>query len=217
MDDKDVLFLHDITKMQNSCSFMKMLLAAIFTILVLTLIILISILCWFFFGPRKPEFAISSASISSLNITGSSSITATLDMVLSITNFNHKTSISYNHLLSSILHGNHTVSESHLPAIHQSIRETTIVRSMQALMATNDVMVSMFKELVMNDHLVSFNMTISGVVRLNLKPLSWMLMNLTTKLLVTCDHIQFEFKNSSFALMQGPPKSCTSWIKGLFY
>ncbi|KAJ7976208.1 Late embryogenesis abundant (LEA) hydroxyproline-rich glycoprotein family [Quillaja saponaria] len=95
---------------------------------VFAIIGLIFFITWLVLKPHLPEFRVDSASVSSLNATGTE-LTATWDFTLFVRNPNHKLRINYDSVEATVLYGDDVrLATSRLPPFLQETKNETRVQ-----------------------------------------------------------------------------------------
>lgn len=164
---------------------------------------------WIILRPRVPEFQADSLSLSSFNLTPSpnSLLTATWILHLTVRNPNHKVSLSYDQIESSIYYKSKMLSVTSLPPFTQSKRNVT---SAEARFAATDAYVEgraadgIGKE-KREKGSVEFNTRVFARVRYSVG--GWRAR--ARFLRVYCSNLQVAFSgNSSNGLMSGGPRKC---------
>ncbi|XP_077234428.1 NDR1/HIN1-like protein 10 [Tasmannia lanceolata] len=111
---------------QRNTFFRRLLISAIALFIIIGGI---TFIIWLVLRPRLPDFSISSASVSPLNTSSSSQLTANWDLTFSVRNPNKKMNIYYDRIVASVVYGQDVLSVTTLQPFYQAKRNLTTVRA----------------------------------------------------------------------------------------
>ncbi|KAJ9177881.1 hypothetical protein P3X46_009812 [Hevea brasiliensis] len=102
----------------------RRLIAALIAVTVLFLTILF--ICWLVIQPHRPEFHVTSFSVTNLNVsTSSQRLTGNWNARFQVYNPNKKLKISYDEIMSSILYKSEILSQTRIPPFKQDTKNHT--------------------------------------------------------------------------------------------
>ncbi|KAG8644783.1 hypothetical protein MANES_11G165500v8 [Manihot esculenta] len=105
---------------------LRRLIAALIVITVLFLTILF--ICWLVIRPHRPQFHVTSLSVTNLNVsTSSQRLTGYWNARLQVYNPNKKLKISYDEIASSILYKSEILSQTRIPPFKQDTKHLTTI------------------------------------------------------------------------------------------
>ncbi|XP_077240058.1 NDR1/HIN1-like protein 26 [Tasmannia lanceolata] len=187
----------------------NLILRRLITIAVSIFIIIIAItfIFWLILRPTLPDFSITSASVSPINTSSSSQLTANWDLTFSVRNPNKKMNIYYDQIDASVFYGSDFISLTSLPPFYQSKENITTVR---ARLAADSAYIG--------DGVVSdiAGERSHGAVSFNFKVIAWVRFRSgawrTRKriLKVFCDDVKIAYANATAfgTLFATPPRQC---------
>ncbi|XP_077249396.1 NDR1/HIN1-like protein 10 [Tasmannia lanceolata] len=156
---------------------------------------------------KLPDFSISSASVSLINASSSSQLTANWNLTFSVQNRNKMTGIYYDQINASVFYGSDFIAVTSLPPFHQDKHDLTTV---QARLAAN----SMY----LGDQVIAdINAERSrDAVNFNFKLISWVQFRLIPRrgrkrlLSVFCDDVTIAYANATAfgTLFTTHPRQC---------
>ncbi|XP_072950687.1 NDR1/HIN1-like protein 10 [Typha angustifolia] len=169
-----------------------------------------TLLLWLILRPRLPQFSVSSASVSSFNLSSASSLlSADFDLTLTARNPNKKLGVHYDSISARIFYRGDSIAETYLPPFYQSKRNVSTVHA--RLVAMGEYVGADAVKGIESDRGNG-----NGVVRFQFRVFSWVVFNSggwrtrRHAMRVSCDDVSIGF-NSSKAMagsMTGAPKQC---------
>lgn len=172
-----------------------------------------TLILWLVLRPRLPQFSVSSASVSSFNLSSSQQLSADFDVTLTVRNPNKKMGVQYDGVRAAVLYGGETISETSLPPFYQSKGNVTTVHA--RLVAAGEYVVGDVTNGINSDRSHG-----NGAVRFQFRVLSWAVFNSggwrTRRhvMRVYCEDVSIGFNNStvSSGSLLGAPKQCQVYL-----
>uniref|UniRef100_A0A6V7QWL2 Late embryogenesis abundant protein LEA-2 subgroup domain-containing protein n=1 Tax=Ananas comosus var. bracteatus TaxID=296719 RepID=A0A6V7QWL2_ANACO len=159
-----------------------------------------TLILWLVLRPRLPQFSVSSASVSSFNLSSSSQqLSADFDVTLTVRNPNKKMGVQYDGVRAAVVYGGETISETSLPPFYQSKGNVTTVHA--RLVAAGEYVGGDVTNGINSDRSHG-----NGAVRFQFRVLSWAVFNSggwrTRRhvMRVYCEDVSIGFNNSTASL-----------------
>lgn len=172
-----------------------------------------TLVLWLVLRPSLPLFAISSASVSSFNISGGQQFSAKFNLSISVRNPNKKMGILYDKIEAGVLYQSETLSETSLAPFYLEKENSTVVpASFESVAKYLDANAcdGIAKSRSSNGGVVVFHATFIAWVRF--RSGDW-----TTRrhlLRVFCDNVSIRLSNATAAVgsLEGPPQPCHVYL-----
>lgn len=165
----------------------------------------ISFILWLVYRPHLPEFSVTSASVSPLNVSAAQ-LTANFDFALSVHNPNKKMTIDYDSLAATVFYRHDNLAEGTLSPFFQGKGNDTTIRARLAS-AANYINDSTARDLTSS--------RAGGTLRFELRLFAWVRFDANAWrtrrhfMRVWCGNIDVAFSSSgSGSLSGGAPKEC---------
>ncbi|CAA7396844.1 unnamed protein product [Spirodela intermedia] len=172
-----------------------------------------TLVLWLVLRPNLPLFAISSASVSSFNVSGGQQFSAKFNLSISVRNPNRKMGILYDKIEARVLYQSETLSETSLAPFYLEKENSTVVPA-------SFESVAKYLEANACDGIARSRSSNGGVVVFRATFVSWVRFRSgtwTTRkhlLRVFCDNVSIRLSNATAAVgsLVGPPQPCHVYL-----
>uniref|UniRef100_A0A1D1ZK44 Uncharacterized protein At1g08160 n=1 Tax=Anthurium amnicola TaxID=1678845 RepID=A0A1D1ZK44_9ARAE len=186
----------------SSAAFLRRLI--IIGISVLLLVGFATFILWLVLRPHLPEFAVTSASVSSFRLSASTQLSADFNLTLSVRNRNKKMGIFYDRVQAAVFYRQDPIAGTSLPPFYQGKGDSTVLPARLAAVA----------EYVDPD--LTKDRAVAGAVDFDVKVMAWVRFRAGVwrtrrhVMRVFCGDVRIGFSNSTAVVgsLVGQPKRC---------
>ncbi|MQM08193.1 hypothetical protein Taro_041042 [Colocasia esculenta] len=182
----------------------------IITIAVFLIVGFATFIAWLVLRPRIPVFAVTSATVSSFNVSvGSQQMSAEFNLSVSVRNPNKRVGLSYDELDAAVLYRSTLISETSLAPFYQEKGDSRVLPARFSAVGRyvgGDVANGIAGERSSNGGAVVFHVRFFG--RVNFRSGAWRTRRHYMR--VYCDNVKFVFGNAtaSVGTFTGSPQQC---------